>query len=129
MTADPNLTPERLNGIERAAKAHCYTFPREALALVAMARECLRWRTMGESPEAVRRQLAEDMAHRGGTVRLVAERDKLLAEVQRLRKVADRDPLCWPCFKDRNEADGKEPHAERDDCYVSCCNQCGHDQE
>lgn len=39
----------------------------------------------------------------------------------------DRDSLCWPCFRDRNEQDGRSPYDERDDAYVSSCNGCGHD--
>ena len=38
-----------------------------------------------------------------------------------------REPCCWPCFKDWNEREGLEPYSERADGYVSSCNLCGHD--
>jgi hypothetical protein len=52
------VTPERLDEIEvrvRAIGGIC--LGEEATGLVAMARECLRWRALGESPEAVRREI------------------------------------------------------------------------
>ena len=43
------------------------------------------------------------------------------------RQRDQRDPLCWPCFRERNRADGLDEHAEREDAYVSSCDACGHD--
>lgn len=60
----------------------------------------------------------------GGAEHMLGE---LLNELDRLRSARNHDPLCWSCFRARNEDEGLDPYAERDDSYVSSCSGCGHD--
>ncbi len=56
--------------------------------------------------------------------RIVALVDEVI-ELREGRVRDDRDPLCYPCFADLNESEGKPRCADRDDSYNACCNQCG----
>jgi hypothetical protein len=85
------VTPERLDEINgMLTDWACRPNREDSRDLAAMARECLRWRALGESPEAMWAELADDAESEGHAdlIRAVqlleAERDKLRVTLKRL---------------------------------------------
>lgn len=101
MTTDPPMTSEQLDEVEGHAKAcHWPAITAEVvLTLVAMARKCLRWDTLGESPAAVRE------AGRMLRQTAVYETDVAAAEIgARKRLEAERDELAESVLAERNRS-------------------------
>ncbi len=83
------MTPERLDEIETDAQELKFSRFSYVRALVAMARECLRWRALGESPEAVEADCqtlaAGNIKWAGAHAEASDERDQLRAVLVDIR--------------------------------------------